>query len=70
MNKLLNALVKAQVRQAHNENVARSADNPTIKPSLAFTKGYKAPWPAASDIGRRVRRKLERKALKRMRLKP
>lgn len=66
MSKLFNALVREQVRQAHVENIARSADNPTIKHGMAFTKGFKAPWPAASDLGRRVRRKLERQMLKQL----
>lgn len=70
MSKTLRNLVKARVRRAHVENVIRSADDKAIPPSLAFTSGYKAPWPAAPDISRRVRRKLERQSLKRMGMAP
>ena len=63
---LMKKLLRKRTREIHAENIARSADNPIIKPGMVFHKGFKAPWPAASDLGRRVRRKLERTALKRM----
>lgn len=67
MSKTLNALVRARVRKIHAENVAISAQgDPAIQPGLRFKSGYKAPMPAPNDIGRRMRRRLERQMMKKI----
>lgn len=63
---LMKKLLKQRTREIHNENVAIAANNPTIKPGLVFHKGFRAHYPAPCDVGRKVRRKLERQAMKRL----
>lgn len=66
MSKTLNALVRARVRKIHAENVIASRDDPAIQPGLRFKSGFRDNGPPPNDIGRRMRRKLERQMMKKI----
>lgn len=69
-NNLLKQLVRDRVRAIHNKNVAISATDKTVDPALAMQFGFRAPLPGtAPDVDRRMRRKLERRMMKKLVMK-
>lgn len=58
--------LRERIRAQHLAHIATSADRKDTESHLAFVCGWQRNLPAANDVSRRMRRKLERLALKKM----
>lgn len=59
-------LVRERIRADHHRNVEISKTDPKIEPGLRFHSGFRSTAPAKPELGRAVRRKLERQLAKQL----
>lgn len=67
MKKQFQLVIRDYVRQLHATNIAISAKgDPAVDTGLRFASGFKSNGQAPADVGRRMRRAMERQTMKQL----